>query len=45
MDLDMGIPCHIDRSMSGYFLIIAIMSPDGSWNWDEESMQGGHYGG
>ena len=45
MDLDLKIPCHMDGSMSGYFLMMADMSPDGLWDCDEESMEDGHYGG
>ena len=45
LDLDFKIPCHIDRSMSGYFLMMDNMSPDGLWDCDEESMEDGHYGG
>ena len=28
MDLDFKIPCHMDASMSGYFLMMDDMSPD-----------------
>jgi len=28
MDLDLKIPCHMDGSMSGYFLMMDDMSPD-----------------
>jgi len=28
MDLDFKIPCHMDGSMSGYFLMMDDMSPD-----------------
>jgi hypothetical protein len=28
MDLDIKIPCHMDGSMSGYFLMMDDMSPD-----------------
>ena len=28
MDLDLKIPCHMDGSMSGYFLMPDDMSPD-----------------
>jgi hypothetical protein len=28
MDLDLRIPCHMDGSMSGYFLMMDDMSPD-----------------
>jgi len=45
MDLDLKISCHMDSSMSGYFLMMDNMSPDGLWDWDEESMEDGHYGG
>jgi len=45
LDLDFKIPCHIDRSLSGYFLMMDNMSPDGLWDCDEESMEDGHYGG
>jgi len=45
MDLDLKIPCHMDGSMSGYFLMMDNMSPDGLWDCDEESMEDGHYGG
>ena len=40
MDLDLQIPCHTDRSMSGYFLVMDDMSPDygtamkGQWKAD-----------
>jgi len=44
MDLDLKIPCHMDGSMSGYFLMMDDMSPDGLWDCDEESMEDGHYG-
>jgi hypothetical protein len=45
MDLELMIPCHRDRSMSGYFLMMNNMSPNGLWDCDEESMEGRHYGG
>jgi len=44
MDLDIQIPCHMDWLMSGYFPIMDNMSPDGLWDCDEESMEGGQYG-
>jgi len=28
LDLDLKIPCHMDRSRSGYFLMMDDMSPD-----------------
>jgi len=28
MDLDLKIPCHMHRSMSGYFFMMDNMSPD-----------------
>jgi hypothetical protein len=28
MDLDLKIPCHIDGSMSGYYLIMDDMPPN-----------------
>jgi len=28
MDLHLMIPCHMNRSMSGYFLMMDEMSPD-----------------
>ena len=28
LDLDSKIPCHMDRSMSGHFLMMDDMSPD-----------------
>jgi hypothetical protein len=37
--------CHMERSMSWYFLTMDDMSPDGLWDCDEESMKDGHYGG
>jgi hypothetical protein len=45
MDLDLKILCQKDGSMSGYFLMMDDMSPDGLWECEEESMEGGHYGG
>ena len=39
------IPCHMDRSMSGYFLLMDNMSPDGLRDCNEESTEDGHYGG
>jgi len=45
LDLDLKIPCHMDGSMSGYFLLMENMSPDGLWDCDEESMEDGHYEG
>jgi len=45
LDLDLKIPCHMDGSMSQYFLTIDDMSPDELWDFDEESMEDGHYGG
>ena len=44
LDLDFKIPYHMDRSMSGYFLMMEDMSADGSWDCDEESMEDAHYG-
>jgi len=35
MDLDLKILWHMDVSMSGYFLIMDSMSPDGLWDCDE----------
>jgi len=35
----------MDWSMSGYFLMMDNMSPDGSWDCDAESMEHEHYGG
>jgi len=45
LDLDLKIPCHMDGSMSRYFLTMDDMSPDELWDCDEESMEDGHYGG
>jgi len=45
MDFDLKIPCHMDRSMSGYFLMMDDMSRDRLWDCDDEPMEGGHYGG
>ena len=45
MDLDLKIPCHMDGLMSGNFLLRDNMSRDGSGDYDEESMEDGHYGG
>jgi len=45
MDLDLKIPCHMDGSMSRYFLTMDDMLPDGLWDCDEESMEDGLYGG
>jgi len=45
LDLYLKIPCHMDGSMSGYLLRMNNLSPDGLWDCDEESMDGGHYGG
>jgi hypothetical protein len=45
MDLDLKIPCHIDRSMGRYFPMMEDMSPDGLWDCDENSIEDGHYGG
>jgi len=28
LDLDLKIPCHMDGSMSGYFLMMDATSPD-----------------
>jgi len=44
LDLDLKIPCPRDGSMSGYFLKMNNMLPDGLWDCDEESMDSGHYG-
>jgi len=44
LDLDLKIPCHMDGSMSWYFLMMDDMSPDELWDCDEESMEDGHYG-
>ena len=35
MDLDLKIPCHMDGSISWYFLMMDTMSPDGLWDCDE----------
>jgi len=40
LDLDLTIPCHMDRSRGGYFL---LMSPDGLRDYNKESMEDGHY--
>jgi len=38
-------PMPLDGSMSGYFLLMDNMSPDGLRDYDKESMEDGHYGG
>jgi len=43
LDLDLKIPCHMDGSMSGYFLMIDDVTR--LWDCDEASMEDGHYGG
>lgn len=45
MDFAIKILCHIYRSMSVYCLIFCNMSPDGVYDWDEESKEEKHYGG
>jgi hypothetical protein len=45
MDLDLTIAGDIDPSMSGYYLTMNDMSPDGLWDCDDESMEDGHYAG
>jgi hypothetical protein len=45
INLDLKILCHMDRSMSGYFLMMDYMPPDGLWDCDELSMEDGHCGG
>jgi len=45
MDLDLKIPCHLDGSMSGYFLMMDDMSPNGLRDYYTESTEDGHYGG
>ena len=45
LDLDLKIPCHMNESMSQNVLMLHIMSPDGIWDCDEESMEAGYYGG
>jgi len=45
LDLDSMIPCHMDGSMSRYFLRMDNMSPDRLCDCDEESMEDGYYGG
>ena len=37
------IPCHMDGSMSQYFVMMDDMSPDGLWDCDEVPMDDGHY--
>jgi hypothetical protein len=44
MVLNSKIPCHMDGLMSGYFVTMYDMTPDGLWDCDEESMEDGHYG-
>jgi len=45
MDFDLKIPCHMDGSMSGYFLMMDNMSPDRLRDYVTESMEDGHYVG
>jgi hypothetical protein len=45
MNLDLEIPCHMHGSMSGYCPMMDDMSPDRLWDYDEESMEDGLYGG
>ena len=35
----------MDGSMSGYCLLMDNMAPDGLCDYDEDSMEDGHYGG
>jgi hypothetical protein len=44
MDRDLKIPCHMDRSRSGYFVMMDNMSPDGLWDCDKQSTEDGHGG-
>jgi hypothetical protein len=44
MDFDTKLPCHMDRLMSGHCLMMENTSQDRLWDWNEESIEDGHYG-